>query len=420
MINVDISNIWGQASLPDLLALEAKISAAHSALTEGTGPGSELRGWLELPRPEPDLQTGLILAAAEKIRSDSDVLVVIGPGESLLGALAAIDLLRPGQDGLQILFTGSSLSTRHWARLLRRLEGKDISLCVISKSGEDTQAAIAFRNLRWLLERKYGTEEANSRIYAVTDSLIGPLRQMADEEHWEAFTIPADVSMPFSVLSPAGLLPMAAAGIDIMAVLSGAWQAKEDYDLRSYENPAWLYAAVRNLMGACGRDTELLAFWEPDFRSFGAWWQQLMAGAGGLFPVPAEYPAELGSLGQPIRRNLYETMVRFDPPRQKMTIIGDVKNLDGLNWLEGKSLDQVEETACQGILDAHVDEGLPLITMDCGELNEQTLGELFWFFQLSCALSAYAREEDPFSRPGTQMCRKHMFPLSGEPDFGGK
>ena len=434
MIQVDISNVWGVLSLPDLLGLEAEVSAAHMAVTEGTGAGSDFLGWKNLPVQEPTEEMKRILAAAKKIRSDSDVLVVIGIGGSYLGPRAAIELLQGpnrnigrGKGDPQIFFAGNNLSTRHWNELLGLLEGKDVSLCVISKSGTTTEPAIAFRNLKWLLERKYGTDEMNRRIYAITDPSKGALRQMADEAGWETFVIPDDVGGRFSVLSPVGLLPMAAAGIDIMEMLSGAFDAKDAYDLRSFENPVWLYAAVRNLLYRSGKTIELLESFEPGFKMMGAWWQQLFGESEGkdcrgLFPATAELTADLHSLGQMIQegeRNLFETMVRFDAPEQKMIIGEDVKNLDGLNYIAGKSLDFVEEKAFLGTVAAHADGGVPILTMDCGELNAAKVGELFWFFELSCAISAYILKVNPFNQPGVEAYKKNMFRLLGKPGCEG-
>ncbi|MBQ4550270.1 MAG: glucose-6-phosphate isomerase [Oscillospiraceae bacterium] len=430
MIHVDISNIWGELSLPQLLSIEAELSAAHMTVTEASGAGSEYLGWLELPDRAPTAEHMRILAAAAQIRQTSDVLVVIGIGGSYLGSRAAIELLQgvnrnigKGKGDPQILFAGNSLSTNAWNELLRLLEGKDFSICVISKSGTTIEPAIAFRNLRWLLERRCGTAQAKRRIYAITDKSKGALRQMADEEGWETFVIPDNVGGRFSVLSPVGLLPMAVAGLDVMAMLKGAARAKRDYDLRSFENPVWLYAAIRNLMYRRGKAIELLESFEPGFRAMGGWWQQLFGESEGkdgqgLFPAYAELTADLHSLGQLIqdgRRNLFETMLRFDPPSKKMLIGQDIKDLDGLGYLAGKSLSFVQEQAFQGTMAAHADGGCPVIAIDCGELNESTLGELFYFFELSCAVSAYLLGVNPFDQPGVEGYKRNMFELLGRP-----
>ena len=430
MINVDISNIWGSVSLPDLLAIESEAAAAHDALMEGTGEGSDFLGWLDLPLREPTEEIYRIQKAAEIIRSDSDICVVIGIGGSYLGPKAAIELLQgpnrnigKGKGDPQIFFAGNSLSTRHWNELMGLLEDKDFSLIVISKSGTTTEPAIAFRGLRWLLERKYGTDEANRRIYAVTDPENGALRQMAKEERWESFPIPESVGGRFSVLPAVGLLPMAVAGLDIMSMMYGAMDAKESYSLRSFENPVWQYAAVRNLLYRSGKAIEVFESFEPGFKLFGSWWQQLFGESEGkdgkgIFPVSAEFTADLHSLGQMIQegeRNLFETMVRFDAPEARHIIGSDWKDLDGLNYLEGKTLDFVDEMAYLGTLQAHVDGGVPVITMDCGPLNERTVGELFYFLELCCGISAYILGVNPFNQPGVELYKKNMFHLLGKP-----
>ena len=432
MIKVDISNIWGEVSLPDLLGLEKEIFDSHNMLTDGSGAGNDYLGWLDLPVRNPTEEMTRILAAAERIRTTSDVFVVIGTGGSYLGSRAAIELLQgpnhnmgKGRGNPQIYFTGNSLCTRHWNELQRLLDGKDFSIAIISKSGTTTEPAIATRALRWMLERKYGTDEARRRTYAITDPTDGALRQMATEEGWETFVIPPNVGGRYSVLTAVGLLPMAVAGIDIMEVMNGAADAKEEYNLRSFENPVWLYAAVRNLMQRKGKAIEILEFFEPGFQVFGSWWQHLFAESEGkkgkgLFPVTAEFPADLHVLGQMIQQgphNLFETMIRFDAPSHKYTIGSDYKNLDELNYLAGKNLDFVDEQAYLGTLSAHVDGGVPVITMDCGELNAKKLGELFYFFQLSCGISAYTLGVNPFNQPGVELYKRNMLSLLGKPGY---
>ena len=430
MIHVDISNVWGELSLTDLLSIEAELSAAHMKLTDRNGAGSEFLGWMDLPDRGPTAEHMRILATAQHIRRNSDVLVVVGIGGSYLGPRAAIELLQGANRNLRrskgdplILYAGNSLSTRAWNELTRLLEGRDFSVCVISKSGSTIEPAIAFRNLKWMLERRYGTAQAKRRIYAITDAQEGVLRKMAIDEGWESFVIPGDVGGRFSVLTPVGLLPMAVAGIDIMAVLKGAAEAKEAFDLRSFENPVWLYTAVRSLMHRRGKAVELLESFEPGFSMLGRWWQQLFGESEGkdgcgLFPACAELTADLHSLGQMIqdgRRNLFETMVRFDPPKQRLQIVQDIRDPDGLNYLAGKNLDFVEEQAFLGTVAAHCDGGCPVIVIDCGELGEQTLGELFYFFELSCAVSAYLLGVNPFNQPGVEAYKRNMFELLGKP-----
>ena len=431
MIRVDISNIWGEVSLPDLLSLEREVFEAHNLLTEGTGAGSELRGWLELPAQMSTDELIRIRNVADRIRANSDVLVVIGAGGSYLGSRAAIELLQgvnhnigKGKGNPQIFFAGFSLSTRHWNELLRLLEGKDYSIVAISKSGSTLEPAIAMRALRWMLERKYGTDEARRRIYTITDPTEGVLRQMTAEAGWETFSIPADVSSRFSVLTAAGLLPMAVAGIDIMAMVSGAADAKAEYDLRSFENPVWLYTAIRQLMHRQGKAMEILAGFDPCFKAFGAWWQHMFGQSEGkdgkgLFPVFAEFTTDLHTFGQTLQqgqRNFFETMLRFDAPALKHIIGPDYNDPDGLNYLSGKTLDYVDEQAYLGTLDAHVDGGVPVITVECGSLNAANIGELFYFFQLSAAISAYMLGVNPFDQPGAEAYQRNMYQLLGRPE----
>ena len=432
MIKVDISNVWGEISLPDLLALEQEVAAAHSTLTEKTGAGNDFLGWLDLPVEKPTDEMIRIQAAAQRIRESSDVFVVIGIGGSYLGPRAAIELMQgcnhnigKGKGNPQIYFAGNGLSTRGWNELQRLLEGKDFSVAIISKSGTTTEPAVATRALLWMLERKYGTDGAKKRIYAITDPVKGALRQMATEEGWETFVIPANVGGRYSVLTAVGLLPLAVAGLDINAMMQGACEAKKAYDLRSFENPVWLYAGVRNLLYRKGKKIELLESFEPGFKMMGGWWQQLFGESEGkdgkgIFPVTAEFTADLHSLGQMIQqgeRNIFETMVRFDAPEQKMVIRGDLKNLDGLNYLEGKTLDFVDEKAFLGTVAAHVDGGVPVMTMDMGELNDRKLGEMFYFFELCCGVSAYMLGVNPFNQPGVEFYKRNMFQLLGKPGY---
>ena len=433
MIKVDISNVWGQLSLPDLLNIEKEVADAHRTLTEGTGAGNDFLGWLNLPTKEETDEQFRIRQAADRIRADSDVFIVVGIGGSYLGPRAAIELLQgcnrnigKGKGDPQIFFAGNTLSTRAWNELMGLIEGKDFSLAVISKSGTTTEPAIAFRSLKWMLERKYGTDGAKKRIYAITDPSKGALRQMATEEGWETFVIPPAAGGRFSVLTAVGLLPMAVAGIDIRNVMAGAAEAMDNYNrLRSFENPVWLYAGVRNLLYRNGKTTEIMASWEPGYRMMGGWWQQLFGESEGkdgkgIFPVSVEFTADLHSLGQMIQqgeRNIFETMIRFAPPEQTVTVGSDVKNLDGLNYLAGKTVDFVDEQAYLGTLAAHVDGGVPVITMDMGQLNDKKLGEMFYFLELCCGVSAYILDVNPFNQPGVEFYKRNMFQLLGKPGY---
>ena len=432
MITVDISGIWGDLSLPDLLSAEKEVFDAHMKLTDKNGEGSDYLGWLDLPVEAETDEIRRIRSAANRIRNGSDVFVVVGIGGSYLGPRAAIELLQgcnrnigKGKGDPMILFAGNTLSTRAWNELTKLLEGKDFSMAVISKSGTTTEPAIAFRSLRWMMERKYGTEAARKRIYAVTDPMQGALRQMAEEEGWESFIIPSNVGGRYSVLTAVGLLPMAVAGIDPMDIMKGAAEAKREYDLRSFENPVWLYSAIRNLLYRKGKTIEVLESFEPGFKMMGAWWQQLFGESEGkdgkgIFPVYAEFTPDLHSLGQMIQqgqRNLFETMIRLDPPENPYTVAGDYKDLDGLNYLEGKTLDFVDEQAYRGTLAAHLDGGVPVITVEAGKLDAAKVGELFYFFELSCGISAYVLGVNPFNQPGVEFYKRNMFELLGKPGY---
>ena len=422
MIHVDISNIWGQLSLPQLLSVETELSAAQMTLCNTENAHCH---WLDLPNKAPTAEHMRILAAAHRIRETSDVLVVIGSGGACIGAQAAITLrqgpgrnLRSSKGDPQVYFAGMSLSTRHWNELTKNLEGKDFCLCVISETGEELESAIAFRSLKWMLERRYGTAQAKRRIYAVTGESRGCLRHMAEEEGWECFVYPAGVGGAFGVLSAAGLLPMAAAGLDVMSMLSGAARVRKECDLRSFENPLWLYTAARCLMERRGRCIELLESFEAGFSGFGRWWQQLFGGCGGIFPGWGELPGDLNALEGMIRRGngcMMETVVRFDPPKKRMTIGQDVWDMDGLNYLAGTRLDQVEEQVCQGIMASHADEGCPVICIECEELNDENLGGLFYFFQMAAALCAALQGTDPMDRSAIEAQRQNIFDLLGRP-----
>jgi len=412
MVSVDISNVWGALSLPDLLGVEKDISDAHQRLL-GELPDTAVPGWMAIPEADSE-EVLRIQEAAERICASSDVCVVVGMGGAVLGARAAMDLLQGvnrnfgrGRGNPQIFFTGQSLSSRHWNELLRLLEGKDFSVIAVSKSGATLESAIALRGLRWTLERRCGTKEAARRIFAVTDGESGPLLDMARFAGWETFAIPTDIQSPFSVFTAAGLLPMAVAGIDIQQLLRGGKDAMTAYDLRSFENPLWLCAGVRCALQRQGTYTQILSGFEPGFRSFGRWWQNLFAwGEGrGMLPLGGEYPADLHTLGPVIQLspgNVLETLLRFDSPETGHTIGSEINDAGGLNYLAGKQLDEVEEQAFQAAISAHADAGVPVITVECGQLCESTLGKLFGFWQQCCCLCALATGEDPDSQAGME------------------
>ena len=429
MIKVDISNVWGDLKLTDMLACEQEIYDAHQLLTSGKGPGNDFLGWLTLPTYEETEEMRRIQAAAERIRSNSKVFVVVGIGGSYLGPRAAIELVNGSHHNLtkgdpQIFFAGNNLSTRAWNELCTLLEGKDFSINIISKSGTTTEPAIATRALLQMMNRKYGAE-AKDRIYVTTDPEKGALRQMATEEGYETFVIPPDVGGRYSVLTAVGLLPLAVAGMKPTDVMMGAARAREELDKRSFENPVWQYAAIRNLLYRKGKKIEILGSYEPNFRYFAGWWQQLFGESEGkdgkgIFPATVEFTADLHSLGQMIQegeRNIFETIVRFAPPEKKAEIGISAKDLDGLNYLKGKTLAFVDEQAFQGTLAAHVDGGVPNIIIQTGDICADTVGELFYFFELACGVSAYMLGVNPFNQPGVEYYKRNMFKLLGKPGY---
>lgn len=366
MVTVDISNIWGGVSLQDLLGYEGEIFVAHAALPD----------WV--PWEVPDR----LREAAEAIRQQSQICVVLG-GD--LGARAVIELLQgPERNryaaGPEVYFAGTSLSTRQWNELKELLEGKDFSLIVIARKEMTRECAIALRGLKWILERGCGTDECRRRIFAVTDSPDSTLGQMAAAQGWETF-----LAERSSALSAEGLLPMAVAGVDISALLAAAAGARQTFELRSFENPVWLYTAVRKLMLRGGRAVELLASWEPGFGVFGRWWQRLFTQNLGedLIPVVLELPADQPALPENGRHTFLETLLRFAPDSRQHIIGYDVCDLDGLNVFADTTLDALEEQTCSDILEAHIDSGLPIILVECGDLDAGTAGELLAFLELS-------------------------------------
>jgi glucose-6-phosphate isomerase len=420
MLETDISNIWGSIDFESLMRMEPRLSAAHSTLSEGTGLGNDFLGWYHLPSGTTEAELDAIQEAANRIRRDSQALVVIGIGGSYLGARAAIEFMNGTMhnetDAVKIYFAGNHLSTRALNDLVDQLEHVDFSINIVSKSGSTMETAVAARLFRWLLNRKYGPEKAKERIYVTTDPQKGKLRALTREEGYVNFPIPADVGGRYSVFTACGLLPMAVAGIDIRSVMAGARQAETELDVRSMENPAWLYAAARNLLYENGKKIELLCSYEPDFEYMGRWWQQLFGESEGkdgkgIFPACAQFTTDLHSMGQLIQqgeRNLFETVVRFDPDPKALKIEIDWKNIDDLNYLAGKPVDYVEKNAFEGVLTAHVDGGVPVIVLNCGAMDARTLGYLMYFFQLSCGISAYTLGVNPFNQPGVEAYKKNM------------
>ncbi len=419
----------------EVAGLAPLVEAAHKTLHDGTGLGNDYLGWVDLPVNYDKDEFDRVKAAAKKIQEKADVLVVIGIGGSYLGAKAAIEALSNSfynlQDkferkGPQVLFAGHTISGTYLSQLVKFLEGKDVCLNVISKSGTTTEPGIAFRVLKKLVEEKYGKDEAKERIFATTDKARGALRELADSEGYDTFVIPDDVGGRFSVLTPVGLLPIAAAGIDIDKMMEGAAAAREEYaNPNVEENICYKYAAVRNALYNKGKSTEILVDYEPAMFFVAEWWKQLYGESEGkdnkgIFPAAVHNSTDLHSMGQYIqegRRNIFETVITVKNPAEDVIIEEADVNLDGLNYLAGKGFNFVNEKAFQGTLLAHVDGNVPNLVIDMEALNEFAFGKLIYFFEKACGISGYLLGVNPFNQPGVEAYKKNMFALLGKPGF---
>ena len=430
MLKLDLSNASSFLSQDYLSSRMEALEKARVMLAEHNGPGGDFTGWVRLPEEYDKEEFTRIQAAAKKIRSDSDVLVVIGIGGSYLGARAVIELLGSADHKLapnkpEIFFAGNGLSTDAMGDLIDYLEGKDWSINIISKSGTTTEPAVAFRVFKGLLEEKYGKEEARKRIYATTDAHKGALKGLADAEGYEEFVVPDAVGGRYSVLTAEGLLPIAVAGVDIEALMAGAAEAMDVLAKPGADNIAWQYAAARNALYDAGKSVELLVGYEPSFRFFAEWWKQLYGESEGkdgkgLLPASVEFTADLHSMGQYIQqgqRILLETVVKFSKSRRTITIPNDPDNVDGLNFLSGKPLQFVAEQAMRGTLLAHVDGGVPNLVVEAEARDERTVGQLIYFFEYACGLSGYLLGVNPFDQPGVEAYKKNMFALLGKPGY---
>lgn len=410
--------------------VSAQVSAAHKTINEKSGPGSDFLGWVDLPVDYDKEEFERIEKAAAKIRKDSDVLVVIGIGGSYLGAKAAIDFVTGPfynyTEKPQIIFAGNNISPNYLNSVIDCLDGKDVSLNVISKSGTTTEPAIAFRVLKKYLEDKYGKEEAKGRIYATTDKAKGALKNLADAEGYETFVVPDDVGGRFSVLTAVGLLPIAVCGADIKAMMKGAADARELYandDLAS--NECYQYAAVRNILHRKGKSVEMLVNYEPELQYFIEWWKQLYGESEGkdgkgIFPAGASFSTDLHSMGQYIqdgRRLMFETVLYVEEPKRDLIIEEDAANADGLNFLAGKGMDYVNKKAFEGTYLAHNDGGVPNLVIKLKSLDEYTFGQLVYFFEKACGISGYMLGVNPFNQPGVESYKKNMFALLGKPGY---
>lgn len=432
-IKFDYSKVLGEfVGQHEIDYLQGQVTEADKLLREGTGPGSDFLGWLELPENYDKEEFARIQKAAAKIQSDSEVLVVIGIGGSYLGARAAIEFLKSPnynllcKDTPQIFFTGNSISSNALSELVEICEGKDVSINMISKSGTTTEPAIAFRVLREMLEKKYGKEGAKERIFCTTDKAKGTLKELATKEGYETFVVPDDVGGRFSVLTAVGLLPIAVAGCDIDALMEGARKAQNDFDNDDlFTNDCYKYAALRNILYRKGYQTELLVAYEPAFTMMNEWFKQLFGESEGkdnkgIFPASVVFSTDLHSMGQYIqegRRTLFETVVQFGKVAREITLDTDPENVDGLNFLSGKTMDFVNKKAFQGTVLAHNDGGVPNMVLDVEEMTETELGYLIYFFEKACAISGYLLGVNPFNQPGVESYKKNMFALLGKPGY---
>ena len=426
MLNVELSNIWSCVSLPDLLSREKELFDAHLHLRSNQPGFAQYLGWLG----QSDALTARMLHAvrtAEKaIRAAGDTLVVLGTASACRAAQAALALLGDrGKGRMRVFFAGDSLSSRSWLELCDRLEGHDFCLHIVSPLGGEMETAIASRAVRWMMERRYG-KEAAGRIYCTTDRARGTLKSLADREGWQTFVIPDDVGGRYSVLTAVGLLPMAVAGIDIDAVLAGAEKAMNELDNDDFfHNPCYRYAALRNILLRRGKAIEIYASYEPRFTQMGEWLKQLYGESEGkdgkgLFPASVAFTTDLHSMGQFIQdgsRNLFETVIDFITPAADLTVEEDPENLDGLNFLSGMAMRQINRRAMQGTILAHTRGGVPNLVLEIPAINEEEYGYMVYFFMLACGISGYLLGVNPFDQPGVEAYKKNMFALLGKPGY---
>lgn len=418
----------------EISMIQPMVTVADEMLRNGTGAGSAYTDWLHLPTEYDKGEFARIQAAAKKIQSDSKVLVVIGIGGSYLGARAAIDFLNEyfnnylpdeQRDFPQVLFAGNSIAPAYLNSLIKVIGDRDFSVNVISKSGTTTEPAIAFRVFKQMLEEKYGVAGARERIYATTDAKRGALKTLADTEGYEEFVVPDGVGGRFSVLTAVGLLPIATAGGDIEQLMAGAAAGEVEYaDADLAKNPAYQYAAYRNILYRKGYTTELLINYDPTLVQFGEWWKQLQGESEGkdgkgIFPATGNFSTDLHSFGQYIqdgRRNLFETLFRVTEPVTDV-VIPEMDADDGLGYLQGEKMSYVNRTASEGTLLAHVDGGVPNMIVEVDKQNEFALGQAIYFFEVAVAISGYLNGINPFDQPGVEAYKRNMFGLLGKPGY---
>ena len=430
MIRVELNGTKGFAPAADT----AKAQAALDTLVKGTGAGNDFIGWVDLPVNYDREEFARIQKAAKKIQSDSQALVVIGIGGSYLGARAVIELLKsPNYNALakstpDVYFAGNGISGDALSEVIAMIGDRDFSVNVISKSGTTTEPAIAFRIFKELLEKKYGKEGARARIYATTDRARGALKTLATQEGYETFVVPDNVGGRYSVLTAVGLLPIAAAGIDIEALMAGAAEEREAALREGVQSAAVQYAMSRQGLYGTGKSIEILAAYEPSFRFFAEWWKQLYGESEGkdgqgIFPASVDLTPDLHSMGQYMQqglRILQETVVFFDHTRCQVEIPSDEANLDGLNYLAGKTMDYVNETAMRATKKAHIDGGVPVTEIRADRISEKEVGALIYFFEFACGVSGYMSGVNPFNQPGVEAYKTNMFQMLGKPGYENK
>lgn len=422
----------------EIMVYSEDVQKIHMMMNKKASDKSEFLGWLNLPSKPNKREFDKIKKCAKRIQESSDVLLVIGIGGSYLGARAVIEALtnsfhnclnKEQRKYPQILYAGNNLSTAYINDLIEYLQDKDFSINVISKSGTTTEPAIAFRIFRNLLEDKYGLKEAQKRIYVTTDKQKGALKQLADEEDYETFVIPDNVGGRYSVLTPVGLLPIATAGIDIDKLMDGARFAQEKYNDDNLKyNDCYKYAVCRNVLYKAKKNVEIMVGYNPKLHYFIEWWKQLYGESegkelNGIFPAGAEFTTDLHSLGQYIQegqRIMFETVLNIKEEDSEIKLNFEEDNLDGLNYLAGKSLDFVNQKAMEGTIEAHVEGGVPNIVIQLDKLDEETIGHLIYFFEKSCAMSGMLLGVNPFNQPGVEKYKTNMFRLLGKPGYEDK
>ena len=438
MPNVRLDLSYSGITEKEIAEYEGRVNEIYDDLNKKAKDKNEFVGWLKLPSSYDRKEFARIKKVANKIRKDSEVFVVIGIGGSYLGARAIIESLTSNFANMlpknirkspQIFFVGNSISPNYINELIDCIGDKDISINVISKSGTTTEPAIAFRIFREFLESKYGADEASKRIYVTTDKKKGALKQLAKEEDYETFVIPDNVGGRYSVLTPVGLLPIAVAGIDIDKIMEGAKNAQFNYSDNSIRyNQCYKYAVARNILYKKDKNIEILANYEPKLHYLTEWWKQLFGESEGkdqkgIFPAGVDLSTDLHSMGQYIqdgRRNLFETVINVGKSKTDIKIKRDEDNIDGLNFIANKTMDYVNKKAMQGTVEAHVEGGVPNIIINIEELNEETIGELIYFFELACSISGNILGVDPFNQPGVEAYKTNMFRLLGKPGYDKK